>query len=143
MNAKNILFVTWDGPNSPFLLGLFLPIFAALRPHGFRFHVLQFSWSSAAEQATLAQACAAAGVAYRSARVWRRPVTIGAVATALVGRMHVRRAMRQWQIDLLMPRSTLPAVAAIAAAGHGRSRIPVLLDADGLPHDERVEFGGA
>jgi glycosyltransferase involved in cell wall biosynthesis len=42
-----------------------------------------------------------------------------------------------------MPRSTLPALAAIPAAGEGGARLPLLLDADGLPHDERVEFNGA
>ena len=137
-----VLFVTWDGPRSTYLLGLFLPIFAALQPRGFAFHVLHFTWADAAERAQLEQTCLASGVSYRSVTIWRRPIAVGSFATALFGRRHVRRAMDELNIDLLMPRSTLPALAAIPAAGEGRTRVPVLLDADGLPHDERLEFAG-
>ncbi len=138
--AVQVLFVTWDGPRSTYLQGLFLPIFVALRSRGFEFHVLQFTWADAEERAKLAKACRASGVTYRSATIWRRPVAPGSLATALWGRTHVRREINKVGIDLLMPRSTLPAVAAISAAGRGATRIPVLFDADGLPHDERVEF---
>lgn len=135
--------MTWDGPLSTYLEALFLPIFAALRTRGYRFHVLQFTWSDDRERARVADACRGAGISYRSVTIWRRPVALGSLATAVAGRIHVRRAMREQRIGLLMPRSTLPALAAIPAAGRGPGRLPVLLDADGLPHDERVDFEGA
>lgn len=138
-----VLFVTWDGPRSTYLQGLFLPIFTALRAQGYAFHVLQFTWSAQEERDALAEACRAVGVSYRSARIWRRPIALGSLASAFAGRMAVRRAVRELGIQLLMPRSTLPAIATSAGAGKGMARLPVLLDADGLPHDERVEFGGA
>lgn len=138
-----VLFVTWDGPRSTYLQGLFLPIFAALRAQGYVFHVLQFTWSERDERDGLAEACRAVGVSYRSARIWRRPIALGSLVSALVGRMAVRRAVRELGIQLLMPRSTLPAIATSSGAGKDMPRLPVLLDADGLPHDERVEFGGA
>ncbi len=138
-----VLFVTWDGPRSTYLQGLFLPIFAALRAQGYAFHVLQFTWSAQDERDALAEACRAVDVSYRSARIWRRPIALGGLASAFAGRMAVRRAVRELGIQLLMPRSTLPAIATSAGASKGISRLPVLLDADGLPHDERVEFGNA
>lgn len=46
---------------------------------------------------------------------------------------------RDLGIDLLMPRSTMPAIASMTT---GANKLPVLLDADGLPNDERVEFQG-
>lgn len=139
--GRQILFVTWDGPNSPYLRGLFLPIFAALGERGLGFHVLQFSWGRREERLRLARACEEAGISYRSVTIWRRPVAVGSLLTVLRGRGHVARAIRHTRADVVMPRSTLPALAAIPVAR--RSGLPVLLDADGLPHDERVEFGGA
>jgi hypothetical protein len=120
-----VLFITWDGPKSSYLRGLFLPYFVALREHGFTFHVLQFTWADAAERNHLERLCAEAGVPYRSARVWRRPLAIGSLATAIWGRTHVRRAVRDFSIDLVMPRSTLPAIASIGICG----ALPVMLDA--------------
>lgn len=138
-----VLFLTWDGPKSTYLQGLFLPIFAALRERHFAFHVLQFTWADIAERRLLAQACEAAGVSYRSVGVWRQPVAAGSLLTALLGRRHVRTLVDELGIDLLMPRGTLAAITAIPAARGRSGRLPVLLDSDGLPHDERVEFAGA
>lgn len=140
--VQRVLFVTWDGPRSTYLRGLFLPILAALRKHGFSFHVLQFTWADRAERAATEEACRGYGISYRSVTIWRWPVALGSLLTAVWGRTHVRRAVRDWQIDLLMPRSTLPALAAIAASRAIDPRLPVLFDADGLPHDERVDFDG-
>lgn len=137
-----VLFVTWDGPHSTYLEGLFLPIFARLRERGFVFHVLQFTWSTSEERAGLARACAEAGVGYRSIVIWRRPVAAGSLATAVWSRRRIRRMARELGIVLLMPRSTLPALATIPAVTSSRG-LPVVFDADGLPHDERVDFDGA
>jgi glycosyltransferase involved in cell wall biosynthesis len=136
---RHVLFITWDGPRSTYLRGLFLPILAALREHGFHFHVLQFTWADKAEREATAEACGRRGIPYRSVTIWRRPVALGSLLTALRGRTQVRRAVRDWQIDMLMPRSTLPALAAARAS----RTMPLLFDADGLPHDERVDFDGA
>jgi hypothetical protein len=141
-NVK-VLFLTWDGPKSTYLQGLFLPIFAALRERGFEFHVLQFTWGDPGERKLLAMACEAAGVSYRSVGVWRHPVAAGSLLTALLGRRRVRALVDDLGIDLLMPRGTLAAISAIPAARGRSGQLPLLLDSDGLPHDERVEFAGA
>lgn len=136
-----VLFVTWDGPQVSYLEGLFLPIFERLQRFGFEFHVLQFTWGDSARVGVTSKACEDAGVAYRAVPVWRRPVGVGALLTSLVGARLIRKAVRGWSIDVLMPRSNLPALASLFAL-RGMC-IPVVFDADGLPLDERVDFAGA
>lgn len=139
--AKKVLFVTWDGPQVTYLESLFLPIFQRLAVHGYGFHVLQFTWADATRRAESALACEKAGCSYRSVPVFRRPLAAGSLVTALRGGARVRAAVQELGIDLLMPRSTLPALAVRRAMRPG-ARLPVVFDADGLPHDERVDFGG-
>ncbi|HEX8240194.1 MAG TPA: glycosyltransferase family 4 protein [Allosphingosinicella sp.] len=134
-----ILFVTWDGPQVHYLESLFLPIFAGLRPDGYEFDILQFRWGSAAEEEAVRSACAEAGCGYSAVRVWRRGA-LGAFATALLGGLKMRGAVRRFGADVIMPRSVLPSLAVLAGGGPGLR--PVLLDADGLEIDERVEFAG-
>jgi glycosyltransferase involved in cell wall biosynthesis len=134
-----ILFVTWDGPQVHYLESLFLPIFAGLRPDGYEFDILQFRWGTAAEEEAVRSACAEAGCGYSAARVWRRGA-LGAFATALLGGLRMRRAVRRFGADAIMPRSVLPSLAVLAGGGPGLR--PVLLDSDGLEVDERVEFAG-
>ncbi|HEU0100059.1 MAG TPA: glycosyltransferase family 4 protein [Allosphingosinicella sp.] len=134
-----ILFVTWDGPQVHYLESLFLPIFAGLRPHGYEFDILQFRWGSAEEEEVVRSACAEAGFGYSAVRIWRWGAP-GAFATALVGGLRMRKAVRRFGSDVIMPRSVLPSLVALA--GGGPALRPVLLDADGLEIDERIEFAG-
>lgn len=132
-----ILFVTWDGPQVHYLESLFLPIFKGLRADGFEFEILQFRWGTAAQEQAVRDACAEAGCGYDSVRIWRRGA-FGPFATALLGGLRVRKAVRRFGADAVMPRSVLPSLAVLAGGGLP----PVLLDADGLEPDERVEFAG-
>ncbi|HET9640827.1 MAG TPA: glycosyltransferase [Allosphingosinicella sp.] len=134
-----ILFVTWDGPQVHYLESLFLPIFAGLRPDGYEFDILQFRWGSAAQEEAVRAACAEAGCGYSAVRIWRWGA-LGAFATALLGGIRLRKAVRRFGADAIMPRSLLPSLATLAGGGPGLR--PVLLDADGLEVDERIEFAG-
>lgn len=137
MANRRILFVTWDGPQVRYLEGLFVPIFAGLKAHGHEVFVLQFTWGP---EGGADDACRAAGIGYRRVEVERRFGGPGAFLTAFAGGHHVDSAVTDWDIDLLLPRSLMPALAVMrSASGH---RLPILFDADGLPADERVEFGG-
>jgi len=135
-----VLFVTWDGPQVSYLEGLFLPIFRRLADHGWEFHVLQFTWGDEQSLQQGRKACTEAGVPYRSVRVWRRPVSLGSLVTALKGVQDIKRAVCEWDIDIVMPRSTLPVLSCMRALRG--SHLPMVFDADGLPLDERVDFGG-
>lgn len=134
-----ILFVTWDGQQVSYLEGLFLPIFAGLARHGVEVDVLQFRWGSPAQAEEIAALCAASGRGYRHVPIRRGLGGLGPFATAFAGGREVRRAVRDFGSDVVMPRSHMPAIAA-AAAGGARLR-PILFDADGFAADEKVEFG--
>ncbi|MES1941981.1 hypothetical protein T5B8_17161 [Salinisphaera sp. T5B8] len=136
----NILFVSWDGPQVSYLEGLFLPIFGCLAAEGWKFHVVQFTWSSPERLQKTRDACEVMNIPYRSIGVWRRPVSLGSLLTALYGIKFIRKAIRDWQIDVVMPRSTLPALSCMWALKS--TALPMLFDADGLPLDERVDFAG-
>jgi len=135
-----VLFITWDGPQVTYLESLFLPIFAHLAAYDVQFHVLQFTWGGAKRIALTREACEQLGIGYQSVTVWRRPHAIGAMVTAVAGSRLVKRAVHAYKIDVVMPRSTLPALASLLAM-RGMT-CPMVFDADGLPLDERVDFAG-
>lgn len=136
----NILFVTWDGPQVSYLESLFLPIFKGLQRHGLQFHVLQFTWGDAQRIERSRSACADAGIAYRAVAIRRWPRSLGALITAVWGGREVRKAIGEYSIDVLMPRSILPGLSALLGV---RADMPHLVfDADGLALDERVDFAG-
>lgn len=139
-NPLRILFVTWDGPQVNYLESLFLPIFEGMKSAGVHVDILQFRWGDPQLTEQVRQRCEAAGARYRSVPIWRAMRGLGPFASAVAGAHHVRKAVRDFQSDVLMPRSLMPALAVLTARG---SRLrPILFDADGLAVDERVEFDG-
>tara|TARA_R110002073_G_scaffold192387_1_gene351181 strand:+ start:26097 stop:27314 length:1218 start_codon:yes stop_codon:yes gene_type:complete len=136
----NILFITWDGPQTSYLEGLFLPIFQVLKTAGFNVHVLQFTWDDAQVFEHRRIACEEAGCSYERVSVIRKPIALGSLMSAFLGYKHIRKAISKWNIDVVMPRSTLPALSSLMAL-YGR-KTSMLFDADGLQLDERVDFSG-
>lgn len=134
------LFITWDGPQVSYLEGLFLPIFEGLAEHGHQFHVLQFTWADPERIAATEALCRTIGVPYRAVRISRRLGPLGPLMTAIRGAGHIKKAVRDWQIDTLMPRSLMPALATLSM--RDRSGLRVIFDADGFAVDERVDFAG-
>ncbi|WP_159299500.1 glycosyltransferase [Spiribacter sp. SSL99] len=137
---SNCLFITWDGPQTSYLEALFLPIFERLGVHGHRIHVLQFTWDEADRLAGIKNISEVVDVPYRAVPVWRRAGTAGPFASAVLGQRHIWRAVRDWNINTLMPRSLMPALAVLAMGP--RSGLKLVFDADGFAVDERVDFGG-
>ena len=135
-----VLFVTWDGPQVSYLESLFLPIFDQLKNFGFHFHVLQFSWSSAEVTNRRKQECESKGCSYTYVPVIRRHVALGGLVTSLLGARQVRKAINEHDIDIIIARSTLPALSSLLYL-RGKNT-PFVFDADGLPLDERVDFAG-
>lgn len=135
-----VLFVTWDGPQVSYVESLFLPIFARLKEHGFEFDILQFRWGGKDSEEQLRAACRSTGIGYRAVPVWRWGGAVGPLVSAILGGRHVRSAARAFGSDIIMPRSLMPAIAALAAGG--RKLRPLLFDSDGLAVDERVDVAG-
>lgn len=139
--STNVLFVTWDGPGSSYLESLFLPIFKLLAQRGVVFHIVQFTWADKSELHALKNILEEHGITYQPVSVLRHPLSAGSLVTTFFGARHIRRAIKTLAIDIVMPRSTLPAMASILAL-KSYPDVGLLFDADGLPHDERVDFAG-
>jgi len=139
----NVLFVTWDGVQSNYLENLFIPIFKELGKSDINFNVLQFSWSTGEQVNSNSTLCVENGMAYRHAQVQRFPsVAIGSFFTALFGKNLVKKAIDELNIDVVIARSTLPALSTMLAL-KGNERVKFIFEADGLPLDERVEFSNS
>ncbi|WP_412062440.1 glycosyltransferase [Rubrivirga sp. IMCC45206] len=136
-----ILFVSWDGPGTDYMTGLFLPIYNRLQlEEGHEFHVLQFTWDTPERTHKVAETARAMQIRYRAVEAWRRPVYPATAATIANGVREVARYAREHQIDVLMPRSVIPATMCLAA----RPFLPgtrMVYDADGLAEEERVGVG--
>ena len=135
-----ILFITYDGPTTSYLTGLFLPILTGLSRSGYRPHVLQFTWGADGKIDETKRICVAQGVPYRAIQVWRFGGGLGPLLTAATGGLAIRRAVRDWKIDILMPRSLMPAIAVFFMRPRREQRI--VFDADGFAADERADFQG-
>jgi hypothetical protein len=137
--VKRVLFVTWDGPAQNYLVDLFLPILSRLQHPGLRFEILQFSSGDETVEPTRA-AAAAAGIPYHHCATWRRPRALATVGMIGYGATLIRRLIRKGRVDVLMPRSAIPAAMCLLAGAGDPVRM--LFDADGMMPDERVEFEG-
>ena len=137
---QSILFITWDGPQTNYLENLFFPIFSGLTV--WDFHVIQFSWAGKEKQAQLKALAERIGIHYTHIDVTRKPHPLpGTAVTILRGIPLLKSYIRKHRIDVLMPRSTFPAMMA----GALKKKMPdlkIVFDADGLPLEERVDFSG-
>jgi hypothetical protein len=107
---------------------------------GWHFHVIQLSWSSRDISGQRRQLFESRGLHYRSIPVLRRPKSVGALLTSLLASLPVFWYLRRWRIDVIMPRSILPGLTTLVAAGWGGT--PVVYHSDGLAADEKVDNEG-
>lgn len=141
IEGKNILFLTWDGADTNYLEGLFLPIFAALSKNQHKqVHIIQFSWAADSKISKLNQLCVSENIKYTHLKIFRKPIaSIASFATLFYYRSFVKKYIKEHQIEALMPRSTMPGLLTLLL---GAKPCQIIFDADGLPLEERVEFSG-
>ncbi len=138
---KNLLFITWDGPQTSYMEGLFMPIFQEIaKKEAVQFHVLQFTW---ADQNKIRQTQAVAkqmGIQYTALPILRKPnASTGSLVTVFTSVKKIKKYIKEHQIDIVMPRSTFPAIMVNSIKN---KTFKILFDADGLPIEERVDFSG-
>ena len=133
---KNILFVTWDGPQSNYLDGLFLPIFNEISKKGYKFTILQFTWG----EENINQIKKKFNIDYYKININRKSVFIGSIIALIYGIYGIRKLIKNLGINIILARSTLPVFASIIAIKRHK-QIKLIFDADGLPYDERIDFG--
>src|SRR5690554_5492319 len=135
----NILFITWDGPQTSYMEGLFLPIFQKIsESENIQFHVMQFTWADENRTASIQKAAEKMGIHYTAEKVYRKPMaSIGSLLTIQSGTKKIKKYIQEHEIDVVMPRSTFPAMMVNALKN---GELKVIFDADGLPIEERVDF---
>lgn len=146
---KNFLFITWDGPQTSYMEGLFMPIFQEMsKKEAVQFHVLQFTW---ADQNKISQTKVIAkqmGIHYTALPILRKPnASAGSLVTVFTSVKKIKKYIREHQIDIVMPRSTFPAlminqILKVPFKGFRSRSFQLIFDADGLPLEERVDFAG-
>ena len=138
---KNLLFITWDGPQTSYMEGLFMPIFQEIAKRGaYQFHVVQFTWADAQKIAHTQAAANQMGITYTAWPVLRKPnVSTGSLLTVLTSSAKIKKYIRENNIHMVMPRSTFPAMIVNQIKNKS---FKLIFDADGLPIEERIDFAG-
>ncbi|MEX2512914.1 MAG: hypothetical protein WD398_08415 [Cyclobacteriaceae bacterium] len=140
-----ILFITWDSDQTNYLENLFFPIFKGItKETGIAIHVMQFSWSGSNEVERIRSIASQQGIKYVHHKVRRKPVpALGAYLTMLMGASKIKAHAKEYGIQVLMPRSTMPAMMVNRLQQWiWENNLKVVFDADGLPIEERVDFAG-
>jgi len=141
MRQCAILFISWDGPGPNYHESLFLPLFARSRRPDDEIHLFQYVWDADERSASVRAAAQQLGIAYTAWPVWRTPQAPATAAMIAKGALDLVRYVRRHRIDVLMPRSIIPAGMVLLALRF-LPGVRLLFDADGLMADERADFGG-
>ena len=137
-----ILFIAWDGPYVNYLDGLFLPIFSGLKKYGYEFHILHFTWADKQSVDAITESCKKENIPYRHVKVWTWPLpVIGKYLTLLQAHRHALKFIAENNIEVIMPRTTMPARIALTVLRY-KPNLKLIFDADGLPIEEHVDFAG-
>jgi len=138
---KNILYITWEGPQTNYMEGLFLPIFNQIqKTTDYQFHVIHFTWSTSKNVIRIKQKAENLNIFYTHQTVLRTPnVIIGSLFSIRKGIQFLKRYIAINNIDIVIPRSTMPAIMVNRIKNR---RFKLIFDADGLPLEERVDFSG-
>lgn len=141
MKSKNLLFISWDGPQTSYMEGLFMPIFHEIaKKEPIRFHVIQFTWADENKIQETRKVAERLGIKYTAFPILRKPIaSIGSLITAKTSGRQLKKYIQENQIDILMPRSTFPAMMVSQLKSF---KGKIIFDADGLPIEERVDFAG-
>lgn len=137
--SANILFITWDGPQTSYMEGLFMPILSEVQTQSdYVFHVVQFTWATPEKIEIAQKTSQKLNIRYTPRTIVRKPIALlGNLFTLYKGIGFLKKYIKKNNITIVMPRSSMPAVMV--------NRIPkkdfkVVFDADGLPLEERIDF---
>lgn len=138
---KNLLFITWDGPQTSYMEGLFMPIFQEItKTSEVKFHILQFTWADQEKINQTQKFAEKMGIHYTALPISRKPtVSIGSLLTVFISANKIKKYIKENKIDIVMPRSTFPAMMVNRIK---QKNFKLIFDADGLPIEERIDFAG-
>lgn len=138
---KNILFITWDGPQTSYMEGLFMPIFNQIQQNSnYVFHIVQFTWAPPEKIAIIKKTANKFQINYTNRSIERKPFpAIGNILTIIKAKRFLIKYIKENNINIVMPRSTMPSIMVNQIS---KTNFKVLFDADGFPLEERVDFSG-
>lgn len=122
---------------------LFFPILEGLQNTGkYNCYVLQFSWAGTSEVKRIATLAENKSLSYSHFFVSRSPVPgLGVMISLWKGSLRIQEFIQNHHIDLVMPRSTMPALMVNRISTFlKKNDVKLVFDADGLPIEERVDF---
>lgn len=137
---KKLLFITWDGPQTSYMEGLFMPILDKVKNEidDLEIHIIQFTWATKEQTQKTKQKAKEYNIFYTRYPITRKPIAIiGVIITVFKGIKFLNEYIKKHAIDAIMPRSTMP---SIICNNLSNKNILILFDADGLPIEERVDF---
>lgn len=136
---KNVLFITWDGPETNYMEGLFIPILDEVQKQSnYKFHIIQFTWANKKQTNLIKKNTEKLGIIYYKKTIFRKPsVILGSILSVLSGIYYLKKYLKKNKIDVVMPRSTMPALMVNYLK---KQNFKLLFDADGLPLEERIDF---
>lgn len=138
---KNLLFITWDGPQTNYIESLFLPIFEKLQnENDFKFHIIQFTWGNPGKNRRTKELCIKKSISYSSIPVFRGNALVGLLKAMFFQSRFIVDYCNENDIDIIMPRATTS--ASIVNHIIKRVKADYFYDADGFSQDERVDFSG-
>ena len=138
---KKVLFITWDGPQTSYMEGLFMPILSAVQEKSdYQIHVIQFSWGNSERIAITQKKATELNIIYSARPIIRKPIAIiGSIISIYRGINFLKKYIKRNKIDIVMPRSTMPSIMINRIK---KKKFKLIFDADGLPIEERVDFSG-
>lgn len=142
MHQNNILFITWDGPQTSYMEGLFMPIFQEIQKQNsqYRFHVIQFTWAHQQKINEVKNAAQKMDIQYTAFPIIKKPIaSVGSMLTLFTSSRKIKKYIQENNIDIVMPRSTFPAFMVNKISDQN---FKIIFDADGLPIEERMDFSG-
>ncbi len=135
------LFITWDGPAQNYLESLFFPIYERVQAADLTIDTLQYTWGDETQRRSIEAAARRVGLGYTARKVLRKPLAPATAAMIAKGAFDIVRQVREQDIDVLFPRSLIPAAMSLLALER-LDGVELVFDADGFMADERVEYGG-
>lgn len=136
---KNLLFITWDGPQTSYMEGLFMPIFHEIAKKGaIQFHVIQFTWANKKKTAAVKKEAESLGIYYTAFPIIKKPLaSLGSFFTLLTSSKKIEKYIRMHDIDTIMPRNVF---IASMVNRINTENLRIIYDSDGLQLEERIDF---
>ena len=96
---KNILFITWDSPQTSYMEGLFMPLFYQIQKENkYRFHVIQFTWGTKKRTYITQNKAQELDIIYTAKKIHRKPNSlIGSFFTIIEGILLIKKYLNMFK----------------------------------------------